>query len=465
MRNGEISAESYASALLSQCARGVRLNAFITLRPDSVLEAARECDRKRSSGAELGLLHGLPIPIKDSVNTQDLPTTAGTPALRDFQPSQDAPLVRALRKAGAIVLGKTNLHELSYGYTSNNHAFGTIHNPYDPTCIPGGSSGGTAAAIAYHMAPLGIAEDTEGSIRVPAALCGLVGFRPTTGRYPTHGCVPISPLFDQVGPHARSVADLLLFDTALRGGDATASTRSPHGVRIGVDRSFWFSGLDAETERVTNAALARLQAAGVNLVESELPELRRLIGLTTDPVQNHDIKPSLTRYLAEFHSGLSFEQLLARASPDVRKLIEPAVTPGGHDFVPDAQYDEIVKVHLPALRRVYRDYFAHNRVAAIVFPTTILPAPKLGEEDMEVEVRGRRMPLDVAMARNIAPGSTAGLPGLVLPAGLTRSGLPVALEFDGPAGADRNMLELGLALESALGQLPPPPGALTATAA
>src|SRR5256885_12823927 len=212
LRRGEISAESYASALLTKCQRGASLTAFITLRPDSVREAARACDRRRSAGARLGPLHGLPIPIKDSVNTKDLPTTAGTPALRHFQPSEDAPLVRALRAAGAIVLGKTNLHELSYGYTRNNPAFGAIHNPYDPTRIPGASSGATAAAIAYHMAPLGVAEDTEGSIRVPAALCGLAGFRPTTGRYPTHACAPISPLFDQVGPHARSAADLLLFD-------------------------------------------------------------------------------------------------------------------------------------------------------------------------------------------------------------------------------------------------------------
>ena len=463
LRRGEISAESYASALLAQCKRGASLNAFITLRPDRVLEAARACDHKRSVGATLGPLHGLPIPIKDSVNTKDLPTTAGTPALRNFQPSEDAPLVRALREAGAIVLGKTNLHELSYGYTSNNHAFGAIHNPYDTTRIPGGSSGGTAAAIAYHMAPLGVAEDTEGSIRVPAALCGLAGFRPTTGRYPTHACAPISPLFDQVGPHARSVADLLLFDAALGGGQATASTKLMKGVRLGVIRSFWFSGLDAETERVTNAALARLTAFGVELVEGELPELKRLIELTTDPVQNHDVKPSLTRYLAEFHSGVTFEQLLAQSSPDVRKMIEPAVTPGSHDFVPDSQYDEIVRVHLPALRTMYRDYFARSGVAAIVFPATMLPAPKIGEEDMEVEVRGRRLPLDEAMARNIAPGSTAGLPGLVLPAGLTTSGLPVALEFDGPSGADRKMLELGLALEAALPKLPPPPGALTPT--
>ena len=133
---GEISAVEYARALLEQCEAGASLNAFITLRPEQVLAAASECGRRRQAGERLGPLHGLPIPVKDSVNTRDLPTTAGTPALRHFQPREDAPLVGALRKAGAIVLGKTNLHELSYGYTSNNHAYGAIHNPYDPSQGP-----------------------------------------------------------------------------------------------------------------------------------------------------------------------------------------------------------------------------------------------------------------------------------------------------------------------------------------
>jgi mandelamide amidase len=229
-------------------------------------------------------------------------------------------------------------------------------------------------------------------------------------------------------------------------------------VRLGVIRPFWFSGLDSEVERVTTAALEKLQRAGVELVEGELPQLPHFIELITDPVQNHDVKPSLTRYLAEYQTGISFEELLAQASPDVQRMIKPAVTPGAHDFVPEAQYEEIVRVHLPGLRAMYKEYFTRSGVAAIVFPTTILPAPKLGEEDMEVEVRDRRMPLDEAMSRNIAPGSTTGLPGLVLPAGLTSSGLPVALEFDGPAGSDRSVLALGLALEAVLGRLPPPGG-------
>ena len=217
LRNGEVTAERYASALLDRFQQGKPLNAFITLPQEQVLEAARAADRVRVSGAKLGALHGLPIPVKDSVNTKDMPTTGGTPALRNFRPKEDAPLVRALLGAGAIVLGKTNLHELSFGWTSNNLAFGAVHNPYDVQRIPGGSSGGTAVAVATRMAPLGVAEDTEGSIRVPAAMCGIAGFRPTTGRYVTTGAVPISPLFDQVGPHARRVGDLALFDSVVTG--------------------------------------------------------------------------------------------------------------------------------------------------------------------------------------------------------------------------------------------------------
>jgi indoleacetamide hydrolase len=457
MARGDLTAEQYASALLKRCAQGASLNAFITLRPEQVLEAARDCDRRRRAGGKLGPLHGLPIPIKDSLNTRDLPTTGGTEALRHFRPTADAPLVHALRSAGAIVLGKTNLHELSYGYTSNNHPFGAVHNPYDPTRIPGGSSGGTAAAIAYRMAPLGVAEDTEGSIRVPASLCGLAGFRPTTGRYSTVGAVPITPLFDQAGPHARNVADLLLFDGAVTGASTRTVRHTLNGVRLGVVRSFWYTNLDPEVEQITRAALETLTRAGAVLVEAELPQLRQLISLTTDPIQNHDTKGSLTRYLAEYHTGVSFEELLAKATPDLRAEIESESRPGSAFYCSEAAYHDAVHVHLPALKAMYRDYFARTAVAAIVFPTTILPAPPIGEEDMQVEIRGKQYPLDEAIARNIAPGSTAGLPGLVLPSGLTRAGLPVSLEFDGPAGSDRALLALGLSLERVLPPLSPPP--------
>ncbi|HZZ87683.1 MAG TPA: amidase family protein, partial [Caulobacteraceae bacterium] len=283
MREGAVTAEAYTEALLARCAAGASLNAFITLEADGVREAARAADRLRAAGGAMGPLHGLPIPVKDSVNTRDLPTTAGTPALRGFRPSADAPAVARLRAAGAIVLGKTNLHELSFGWTSNNLAFGAVHNPYDPSRIPGGSSGGTAAAVAARMAPLGLAEDTQGSIRVPAALCGICGFRPTTGRYPTEGTAPITPLFDQIGPHAREVADLALFDRVMTGDERPIAPAPLRGLRLGLARDYYFSGLDPELEHVAQAALDRLRDRGVQLIEIELPGLADLVARVTGP--------------------------------------------------------------------------------------------------------------------------------------------------------------------------------------
>src|SRR5271154_676774 len=458
MSQGSLTAERYAQALLTRCQSSRALNAFIALDPARVLEDARGRDRERLAGVKPGPLFGLPIPVKDSVNTRDYPTTGGTPALRHFRPAEDAPVVAALRAAGAIVLGKTNLHELSFGWTSNNLAFGPVRNPYDPARIPGGSSGGTAAAIAARLAPLGVAEDTEGSIRVPAAFCGIAGFRPTTGRYSTRGCVPISPLFDQVGPHARSVADLALFDSVVANDWQRLDAAPLEGVRLGIVRDYWFTDLDPEVRRLTELALARLKDAGAQIVESQLPGLASLIDLTTNPVQNHDVRVALARYLKEYGAGVDFETLVEQASPDIQQVFRSDVLPGGANFVTESAYAAARDQYLPALRRLYQDYFSRTQVAAMVFPTTLVPAPAIGEETT-VDVRGRPLPFEMVVARNIAPGSTAGLPGLVLPVGLTHAGLPVAIEFDAAGGTDRGLLALGLSLERALGKLPPPPGA------
>jgi indoleacetamide hydrolase len=421
---------------------------------ERVLEAARAADRFRTSGGKLGPLHGLPIPVKDSVNTKDMPTTGGTPALRNFQPKEDAPIVRALLAAGAIVLGKTNLHELSFGWTSNNLAFGAVHNPYDVRRIPGGSSGGTAAAVAARMAPLGVAEDTEGSIRVPAAMCGIAGFRPTTKRYVSTGVVPITSLFDQVGPHARTVGDLALFDSVATGDWSSLSATGLKGTKLGVSRGYWFSGLDSEVERVAHEALRKLQAAGAELVEAEVPGLAQLIDLTTLPIQNHDARYALKKYLELYEAGVTVDQLIAVASADIQRDFRDLL-PGGKFFVGDGAYKVACDVHLPKLKETYREYFARTGVAAIVFPATMIPPTLIGD-DVEVTIGRKKVAFETAVARNIAPGSTAGLPGLVLAAGVTLGGLPIALEFDGPAGSDRSLLALGLSVERVLGEIPAP---------
>ena len=450
MRRGELTAEAYAKALLDRCAAEKSLNAFITIQPERVLRDARAADRLRARGAKLGPLHGLPVPVKDSVNTRDYPTTAGTEALRHFRPAEDAAVVARLRAAGAIVLGKTNLHELSYGWTSNNHAFGAVHNPYDPTRVPGGSSGGSAAAVAARMAPLAVAADTEGSIRVPAALCGLVGFRPTTGRYPSTGVVPITPLFDQVGPVARSVRDIELFDSVVTGAGHAPAAPDLKATRLAVCRSYFFQDLDPEVARVTASALAKLKDAGVTVVETDIPGLGELVDRITLQVQAHDTTPSLTRYLAQYKTGVTFEQLVAGASDDVRAIFIQSVLPGGSDVVTDAAYRKIVDEELPRLRALLSATFDRTRTSALVFPATMTTAPRIGDEGT-LSFGGRNVSFDTAMSRNIAPGSTAGVPGLVIPAGLAANGLPVGLELDGPAGSDAALLGLGLALERLLG--------------
>jgi mandelamide amidase len=300
-------------------------------------------------------------------------------ALSRFTPAEDAELVTRLKNAGAIVMGKTNIHELSFGWTSNNQAFGSVKNPYDITRIPGGSSGGTAAAIAYRMAPIGIAEDTQGSIRVPAALCGVYGFRPTQNRYPNTGVVPITPLFDQVGPHTRNVADLALFDHVMSGEAIVDAPASLQGIRLGIPREYFYSMLDTEVEGITNEALRKLVDAGVVLVEVDVPDLQRLISLTTAQIQSYHAKPMLTKYLQEFDTGISFDELMAQVSPDIESafalyVLGGAQAPTEEDFV--AARDE----HLPALRKTLDDYYRENDLAAMIFPAAQIVAPPIGHD-------------------------------------------------------------------------------------
>jgi mandelamide amidase len=455
MRDGSLTSEAYATALLQRCRQANDLNAWITLDPDRVMEAARAADRLRASGAALGALHGLPIPVKDSVNTKDYPTTGGTRALENFVPVDDAELVKRLKTAGAIVMGKTNIHELSFGWTSNNYAFGAVHNPYDTTRIPGGSSGGTAAAIASGMAPLGIAEDTQGSIRVPAALCGIYGYRPTLNRYPNQGVVPITPLFDQVGPHARHMADIALFDHVITGEPMVAASLPLEGLRLGIAMDYYFDSLDAEVGRITQEAFRKLETAGVEFVEVNVPDLHRLMSLTHGPVQLYHVLPMLTRYLEEYETGLTFEQLFAQVSEDIEATFRQFVLPGGDGTPTEADFIAARDRHLPALRQIMSNYFESNNLDAMIFPATQVPATPIGE-DVEIQLNGKAAPFEAVISRNISPGSTAGLPGLVVPAALSNEGLPVSLELDGPAGSDLKILGIGLALEKVLGHLPPP---------
>jgi indoleacetamide hydrolase len=453
IRAGDVSAQALVEALLDRCARAAPLNAFINLDPDAVRAAAREADQRRRRGERLGALHGVPLVLKDNFDTADFPTTAGTPALAAHRPRRNGAVVQRLLDAGALILGKANMQELAFGPTSNNAAFGPVHNPYDRARIPGGSSGGTGAAVAARLAPAGLGTDTGGSVRVPASLSGVVGFRPTTLRWPQEGIVPISHTRDTAAPLARCVADCVLFDGIVAGGAMSLSAISLKGLRLGVPRGYFWENLDAEVETILADTLAQLAAAGVVLVEGDMDDVAALDAPAGFPIALHEFVTDFNRYLAGHATGLDFASVAAQVkSPAVKKVVDGLL---GADAVPEPVYREALIKHQPALQDAYRRYFRERGVAAMVFPTTPLVAAKIGEDETVV-LNGRPAPTLPTYIRNLGPGSAAGLPGLSVPAGMTRAGLPVGIAIDGPDGGDQKLLTIGLALESLLPRLSAP---------
>lgn len=446
MRRGDVAAEAYASALLARTRQCADLNAFRTIEPGKVLEAARAADKARSAGGALGPMHGLPVPVKDSVNTADYPTSQGTRGLRDFRPKADADVLKPLKAAGAIVMGKTNLHELSFGWTSNNECFGSVHNPFDSTRIPGGSSGGSAAAVAARIAPLAIAEDTLGSIRVPASCCGLAGLRPTFGRYPDRGIMSLTAdKFDQVGPVARSVADLLLFDSVVTGDSSPAPATPLTGVRIGL-AGHYLAGLDPAVQRVVTASFAKLREAGAILIDVKMPDIIRAAPEIAFTIIASEAASCIETFLREQDTGLTLETMLAQAGPSIRALVT-----GMSASRPPREVYETTLAKREQLKTALRDLYRDTNIVALAHPVILTPPTKIGLES-EVEVDGQKVPIRAAFGRNIALGSCASMASLVLPAGTTADGLPVGLEFDALSGGDRALLSLGLSLETVLGR-------------
>ena len=452
MRRGELSSEKYTTALLERAHASAHLNAFITLPAEQILESAREADRAFARKHATGCLHGLPIAVKDAVNTKDMPTTIGTRSLRTFQPAQDAALITALRRAGAFVFGKTNLTELAFGWSNNNLEFGAARNPYDPSRIPGGSSGGSAAAVAARIVPVAIGADTLGSIRVPGAMCGVAGLRPTLDRYPNAGAWALAQgRLDQLGGFARNIADLQLLDQAITGDTAEAEVTLGR-LRLGIAPFYW-EGLDSEIECVTQAALARLEDAGVSLIRADIPEAMKAAFPIAATTMLYESVGSIRHYLHTFNTGLSFEDLLAQAGANVGDLMRNVAMPPDR---PSAEAFDAMQMQRGLLLDAMADYFRSHRVDAIVFPTITALPPSLGEEH-EVDVGGRKVSFFDAFGRNTALSPASGTPSLTLPVGLSATGLPVSLEFVGLSATDRHLLSVGAEIERVVGRIAAPP--------
>ncbi|MGB3900672.1 MAG: indoleacetamide hydrolase [Mesorhizobium sp.] len=445
-RDGHTSVVSVVEALLERHGQNRNLGAFCAVDEAAVRRAAAEADAKLAQGVRMPLL-GLPLCIKDNIDVLGLPTTAGTPALEGFYPARTAPVAQRLLDQGALVFGKTAMHELAFGTSGNNAWQGAAHNPFDLDRIPGGSSSGTAAAIAAGLVPAGLGSDTGGSVRIPAAFCGLAGLRPTIGRYPGEGVFPISFTRDTVGPLARNFTDLALLDAVITGADTTLEAIEPSAVRLGVPDAFFFDGLQQDVAKASEQALAALSRAGVSLVPvsgARFGELYRRAGVT---VTLHETRPAITAHLRASGLSISYDDVVAKvASPDVMSILADLDARAEAPFL--AAYRQAMDIDRPALQALYAETVIGARLDGIVFPTTKLAALRIGQD--VVDLGEGQVPAFDLMIENSGPGSLSGMPGITVPCGVDGACVPLGLSVDGLFHTDRRLLALGTMLERLL---------------
>jgi aspartyl-tRNA(Asn)/glutamyl-tRNA(Gln) amidotransferase subunit A len=424
-----------------------RLNAYLTVTAERAMTDARRAEKeflrgRRGSKNENRPLLGIPIALKDNIYTRGIRTTVGMKILKDFVPSEDATVVSRLAHAGAILLGKNNLHECAYGVTNNNVHFGAAHNPWNLSRISGGSSGGSAVAIAAGLCVGAAGTDTGGSLRIPASLCGVVGFKPTFGRASVHGVFPLAPTMDHVGPLARSVADAAIFSNAIFGHDATDPTTSRKGVedyssalrkplrkfRLGRPKEYFWEKLDPEIRTITEAALKDFQKDGATITEVSLPSVAESIGFATQ------IAAAEGRYTHE-KAGF-YPSRAADYSEEVRKRIDS----GG--AITALQY----LAALDMQKRLRAEFDgALQEVDAIVAPTVPFHAPTIGIDT--TELAGEQVDVRGAMVGLNRPADLTGHPAISIPCGFTREGMPVGLQLIGRSFDEGTLLRIAFAYE------------------
>jgi aspartyl-tRNA(Asn)/glutamyl-tRNA(Gln) amidotransferase subunit A len=433
-----------------QLARIARLNpslrAFITLLERRALAQARraQCEFGSRSRERPRPLAGIPITIKDNFWCRGISTTAGSLILRDFIPTRDATVLRRLLEAGAILLGKTNMHEFAYGITSANPYYGDVHNPWDISRISGGSSGGSAAALAAGIGYASAGSDTGGSIRVPSAFCGVVGLKPTWGRISCFGVVPLARSLDHTGPMARRVADVALLYHIIAGRDpldpATLSQPAPRtaarfarrlrGITIGWPGDYFFDFVDSEVLASIESAARLFEKLGARIRKVSLPNLEPAL------LAANQLATAEATY---FHTTSGF--FPARANeydPDVRALLARGLETRAVDLL--AAYDT---------RRQAQATFARafEHVYALLTPTIPCAAPPIGAET--IRIGGREESVRAALLRPTRPFNFTGLPAMSLPCGFSRSGLPIGLQLIAPLWHEHRLFEIAHPFELA----------------
>jgi len=435
--------ELVSAALRRTEALNPRLNAFITVTADAALEEARAAEKEIARGKYRGPLHGIPISIKDMFATRGVRTTAGSKVLADWVPDIDAAAVCRLRAAGAISIGKTNMHEFAYGVTNDNPHYGPARDPWDPKKVPGGSSGGSGVAVAAAMGFASLGSDTGGSIRIPSALCGTVGLKPTYGRVTRQGAIPLAWSIDHVGPLAKSVEDAAIMLQALagaEGGDDTAADaevpdyrrelrKAISGLRIGVPRAYFYENVDPKILATVEAAIGELRRLHANVQEVEIPRLENCSAM-----EAHITLAEATSY-HEKH----LEAGADRYGPTVRVNLEAGRYLLATDYVKSQRARTL-------LSRLFADVF--RKVDVLITPTLPAFPPVIG--DVWVQSGGMREHVVDAFLRFCIPFNLAGLPAISIPGGI-QDGLPVGIQLAAGAFQESTLLRVAHALESAIG--------------
>jgi len=412
------------------------LGTFITLTADAATEEATRADARLAAGEDSGPLHGIPIALKDLFDTAGVRTTAGSRILADRVPAEDAAAVARLRAAGCVLLGKLNLHEWAFGVTNQNPHFGPTVNPYDATRIPGGSSGGSAAALAAGFCYLAPGTDTGGSIRIPAALCGVAGLKPTYGRVSVRGVIPLAWTLDHAGPLARTTTDLALALNAMAGHDALdpLSVDTPtedytrdlekgaRGLRALVPANHFFDDVDREVERAVREAIATLRSLGATIEERPLPMVDRL-----DFAQSMIIRADAAAYHSEDVRVRS-----ADIGVDVLERLRNGERVTGVQYAQARHERDLLRYAWTALLGEYD---------VILTPTTRVPAPpRSGEDAVAMAAR---------LTANTSPFNLTGLPTVSVPCGFTSAGLPIGLQLAAGPWREALLLRAARAYERA----------------
>ena len=424
-------------ACLDRIARHDReLGTFITLTADSALDEAKRADADLGNGVDRGPLHGIPIALKDLYDTAGVRTTAGSRIFADRVPDRDCAVVEKLRSAGAVFLGKLNLHELALGVTNQNPHFGPTCNPWDTTRIPGGSSGGSAAAVASGFCYMSPGSDTGGSIRIPASLCGVAGLKPTYGRVSLRGVIPLSWTLDHAGPLARTVGDLALALGAIAGHDpldpsssdvpaddyASGLEDGAKDVRVLIPTNHFFDDIDPEVDAAVREAARVLVTLGATVTEMALPRAELLA-------------PTQRAILLTDAAAVHREHLRERAADigaDVLTRLRTGQTLTGTDYA-QARRDR---------DELRREWFAVLRDHDVILsPTTLIAAPPRDGEDAVAAAQ--------RLTANTSPFNLTGLPAISLPCGFTQAGLPIGLQLAAGPWRERLLLRVARAYENA----------------